>query len=66
MSQEDIYVLMLKEEGIPHSGKHGSDTTFFTVCVAPIKFSSVQIKFLSITLTKTIAVIFENVLSAAF
>lgn len=29
MSQEDIYVLMLKEEGIPHSGKHGSDTTFF-------------------------------------
>lgn len=29
MSQEDIYVLMLKEEGIPHSGKHDSDPTFF-------------------------------------
>lgn len=42
MSQEDIYVLMLKEEGIPHSGKHGSDTTFFysMCCSHQIQFSS--------------------------
>lgn len=31
MSQEEIYGLMLKEEGIPHSAKHGSDPTFFYV-----------------------------------